>query len=532
MAQARYATLHATSSLSLSAMTKETRSVSGRRNVDSEIVPDSEEERVRIPNYKPSMLSEDGKELRVVEISSDEEEPINVPSFGAARSKLKEHADGEDPFIAMPGSWYRPRAVLSSVASPPKSSPASKSARVSNNPRYRPSRRVIESSESEGEDVLELTDEEEGRPVPRSLAASSPPVSRSPKMLLYEESGSDSEVVPVRDEALLIMNDPPRRKPKLKFPLLNDNKHNNPSASTPSTPNSVSGVSLTLNVRLASPSRISPTKRTPRTGKKAREAAKLERLKTYAKDRFTYLNEKVFENKIPTATLLVWNPRFRTTAGKATYKRQVASHAIDRHGAVLSQIELGTKILDDEERIDRTLSHEMCHLASWIISAKIDENHGQIFKAWAAKVEKDCPGIVVSTTHDYEIHHPFSWSMTSIMLTIGTRNSRLDRIVGRFSKSIAPGTECEACQQGHMVPLFEQPAKRDPDTPKSSRMAPSKCKDSPSTYGGSLSPTKASASSGGQIEVICIHDSDSETDLESDNVIELLAARIASTNIS
>lgn len=29
-----------------------------------------------------------------------------------------------------------------------------------------------------------------------------------------------------------------------------------------------------------------------------------------------------------------------------------------------------------------TLSHEMCHLACWIINKKHDEGHGALFKAW------------------------------------------------------------------------------------------------------------------------------------------------------
>lgn len=34
------------------------------------------------------------------------------------------------------------------------------------------------------------------------------------------------------------------------------------------------------------------------------------------------------------------------------------------------------------ERIRNTLSHEMCHLACWLISDAPDEQHGSIFKSW------------------------------------------------------------------------------------------------------------------------------------------------------
>ncbi|KAJ3894917.1 SprT-like family-domain-containing protein [Lentinula edodes] len=203
---------------------------------------------------------------------------------------------------------------------------------------------------------------------------------------------------------------------------------------------------------------MSPSKRQPRMGKKAEATAKLERLKTYALNRFADLNEKVFDNKIPDTTKIEWNCRFTTTAGKASYRR-------DREGVTHSKIELAIKILDEEQRIDRTLSHEMCHLASWIISEKIDEYHGPIFKGWAAKVERICPGIVVSTTHDYEIKHPWNWSTS------------LTTFYGRFTKSIKTEVQgCGACKQGRLIPLFEQPVKRarNPGTPRISRMAASK----------------------------------------------------------
>ena len=34
------------------------------------------------------------------------------------------------------------------------------------------------------------------------------------------------------------------------------------------------------------------------------------------------------------------------------------------------------------ERIRNTLSHEMCHLATWIIDKEINEHHGPNFKKW------------------------------------------------------------------------------------------------------------------------------------------------------
>ena len=38
------------------------------------------------------------------------------------------------------------------------------------------------------------------------------------------------------------------------------------------------------------------------------------------------------------------------------------------------------------ERIRNTLSHEMCHLACWIINEAPNENHGSLFKRWCRPV--------------------------------------------------------------------------------------------------------------------------------------------------
>ena len=73
----------------------------------------------------------------------------------------------------------------------------------------------------------------------------------------------------------------------------------------------------------------------------------------------------------------------------------------NREGVQTTSIELAVKILTSEgrstslsreggllkcvlcvERIRNTLSHEMCHLACWIISNEPTENHGNIFKGW------------------------------------------------------------------------------------------------------------------------------------------------------
>jgi hypothetical protein len=75
----------------------------------------------------------------------------------------------------------------------------------------------------------------------------------------------------------------------------------------------------------------------------------------------------------------------------------------------LASIELSTKVLDDEERLRSTLLHEMVHAAAWIIDGVSKPPHGSCFKKWANIAMKRSPGVVVTTTHDYEIQYKYAW---------------------------------------------------------------------------------------------------------------------------
>ena len=78
-----------------------------------------------------------------------------------------------------------------------------------------------------------------------------------------------------------------------------------------------------------------------------------------------------------------------------------------RDGVHETSIQLAEKILDcdgkrarthDEElsyllgieRIRNTLSHEMCHLACWIIDGAPNEHHGSLFKSWSVNTTPLC----------------------------------------------------------------------------------------------------------------------------------------------
>ncbi|KAJ3802580.1 hypothetical protein GGU11DRAFT_550108 [Lentinula aff. detonsa] len=264
-----------------------------------------------------------------------------IPDSEEERAQLlSETSKAEHDGLNMPGSWSVAnvqRNIVSSVVAAPRDLPSSRTAKVSS--KYRPSRRVIESSEDEvaednGNDIIELTDDDE------ESSGSSPPRSpskpkqlhafRSPKLALYTDSDdSDSfSPSPLPDEALLVLDDSRNKRKPFPFPLRNHRGEEGPS--TPSTPQRATGTIFSrVNMKIAvdvqltpvSATATSPSRRQPRTGKKAEAAAKLERLKTYALNRFADLNEKVFDNKIPDTTKIEWNCRFTSTAGKASYRR-------------------------------------------------------------------------------------------------------------------------------------------------------------------------------------------------------------------
>ncbi|KAI0287401.1 SprT-like family-domain-containing protein, partial [Russula brevipes] len=191
--------------------------------------------------------------------------------------------------------------------------------------------------------------------------------------------------------------------------------------------------------------------------KKALAQAEQAERAAYAQSLFDELNRGVFASGLPVETSLVWSNRLLTTAGRARWHRS-------KEGVHTTSIELATKILDTRgksKRIRNTLSHEMCHLACWIINQDPKEGHGKAWKSWAAKVMRKRPDIDISTRHNYEISYPYEWECESCAKTYG-----------RFSKSIRPDeVVCGACRTGTLRPLFTVRAKTSSRMTANGRMA-------------------------------------------------------------
>ncbi|CAE7209488.1 unnamed protein product [Rhizoctonia solani] len=152
---------------------------------------------------------------------------------------------------------------------------------------------------------------------------------------------------------------------------------------------------------------------------------------------FAELNSSVFGGKLPKDCPIEWSKKLNTTAGRAHWKRiRGANGNVARHD---TRIELSTKVVDCEERIKNTLSHEMCHLAAWIFDSEMKPPHGPAFKRWSDRIMEARPDIIISTCHSYEISYKYEWKCSS---------EQCGRTYGRHSKSIDP--EKQAYLKTHM----------------------------------------------------------------------------------
>lgn len=290
--------------------------------------------------------------------------------------------------------------------------------------------------------VIELTDSDTSLELPDLLSptATRPRHPKTPGrtspttrkyMPLYADTsddGSEDDVVFTLD------NSPASRTPEtMNYPTENTTEHELPTA--------LEGHSDTSPVLARSPRKkasfTSVKKSSTKISKKVRDAAEQFQREKYAAVLFAELNHTVFGDGLPKDTKLEWNKRLLTTAGRARWYRS-------RDGIQTTKIELATKILDRDERIRNTLSHEMCHLACWVINNSPQEGHGQLFKSWASKITCRYPDIQVSTRHNYQIMHPYQWRCTLC-----------SKVYGRYSKSIKPEEcTCGVCKVGKLVPLF------------------------------------------------------------------------------
>jgi predicted SprT family Zn-dependent metalloprotease len=130
---------------------------------------------------------------------------------------------------------------------------------------------------------------------------------------------------------------------------------------------------------------------------------------------FSEFNQKAFGGKLESVQI-IWSTKLRTTAGLTRLKKSRQNMRPGIPQLRFATIELSTKVLDNQERLESTLLHEMVHAAAWIIDGVANPPHGDGFWKWARIAMKKVPGIVVTTTHSYEIQYKFAWVSYSCLV--------------------------------------------------------------------------------------------------------------------
>lgn len=154
---------------------------------------------------------------------------------------------------------------------------------------------------------------------------------------------------------------------------------------------------------------------------------------------------------------IVWLATLKSTAGRARWSRSLPASPGDPpgHNAV---IELAEHVIDDEDRLINTLTHEYCHLANYMISGNTHERaHGRGFKKWGhdcVEALRDHPvygGRInnVTTKHSYKINYKYVWCCVDC-----------GHLYQRHSRSINPATvACGKCR-GLLQQIKPKPRKR------------------------------------------------------------------------
>lgn len=211
-------------------------------------------------------------------------------------------------------------------------------------------------------------------------------------------------------------------------------------------------ISLPPNLTIDLNTTTTPKKqRIPTTTTTITPAAFKRQREQLTKELFNEYNAKIFNNALPSNLSITWNPRLRQTAGLTHYKREALvldgcqDSIFTREDGTLQQqqhryvytarVELSSKVLDTREKLEKTLCHELCHCAAWLIDHTAKPPHGGVFEKWAAVAKRRGYG-EVTTCHNYEIFFKFKWQCTNndCLQEYGRHSNSLDvnkKVCGR-----------------------------------------------------------------------------------------------------
>ncbi|KAK4056309.1 hypothetical protein OIO90_002753 [Microbotryomycetes sp. JL221] len=136
---------------------------------------------------------------------------------------------------------------------------------------------------------------------------------------------------------------------------------------------------------------------------------------------------------LPEGLSVNWNTRLRNTAGRASWKTVKNSDGTKKH---VTSVELATKVTDTADKLKHTLSHELCHVAAWVLSGEVKPPHGDAFKLWGKRIMSVRPDISITTTHSYEITYKYRWQCV---------DAKCGKIFSRHSRSVDTTTHGCPC---------------------------------------------------------------------------------------
>ncbi|KAJ6189529.1 hypothetical protein N7519_004437 [Penicillium mononematosum] len=188
------------------------------------------------------------------------------------------------------------------------------------------------------------------------------------------------------------------------------------------------------------------------------QLAEFNQKKTGFAEEFLRYLDNAFDDRISRMTeetggiKIVWKKNFRNTAGRATVRSErFLKGAVEEPGKrrYYATIELSEKVLDTEDKILCTMTHEYCHLLDIMVTENRAKGgtaqHGASFKQWGAQCVRALEGhpiyggrVEVTTKHTYEINHKYIWAC---------KVQGCEFKVGRHSKSVDPNRHfCGRCR--------------------------------------------------------------------------------------
>ncbi|PPS95978.1 SprT family metallopeptidase [Cryptosporidium hominis] len=144
------------------------------------------------------------------------------------------------------------------------------------------------------------------------------------------------------------------------------------------------------------------TKEIPLKNKSEKFGAFIRQRSSIAKHWYQKFNKQVFHNRLPEEVPIKWTGRLQRTAAQTLFITNI-------DGSKRVVIKLSKYVLDCEFRLKKTLLHECCHVAQFLLDSCIKPPHGQIFMKWGKVASKVFPDLKVEIYHNYEIIYKYRY---------------------------------------------------------------------------------------------------------------------------